>query len=108
MDLKAYYQKIREIEGKILEEFPVVASQVHPDGRLAGILTEVTRTVAAKLLVEGVARLASLEETKAFRAAVTEAKRIADAAMEAARLRVSIVPSAELEKLKSMAGKKQA
>jgi hypothetical protein len=102
MDLKIYYQKIREIEAKIVEAFPVVASGT--------VLTEVTRAVAAKLIVEGLARLATIEETKAFRELNAEAKRQADQATAAAKMHLSVLSTSELEKLKSLAGsaKKQA
>ena len=36
MDLQVYYQKIREMEGKIAEEFPLVVSVDTQDGGKAG------------------------------------------------------------------------
>ena len=48
MDLRAYYQKIRDIEAEIVEEFPVVVSVEGPDGGRAGVRTEVTRRIAAR------------------------------------------------------------
>jgi hypothetical protein len=62
MDLKAYYEKIHALEAKIGEEFPVIMSLVRE-----GVATEVTRFVAAKMVVEGTARLATPEEARAFR-----------------------------------------
>ena len=55
MDLRIYYQKIREIESKIETEFPVVKSRETADGGKGGTLTEVSRNTAAKLIVDGVA-----------------------------------------------------
>jgi len=67
MDLRLYYQKIREASSKIADAFPVVVSKETADGGKDGILNEVTRAIAAKMLVEGLARLASAEESAALR-----------------------------------------
>ena len=64
MDLKVYYKKIRETASTIPEEFAVVVSKESPDGGKAGVMSEVTRQQAAKLLVEGRVRLATKEELK--------------------------------------------
>jgi hypothetical protein len=66
MDLRGYYQKIKEIESKIADLFTVVVSLETPDGGKPGTHTEVSRTLAARMIVEGVARLATPEEKAAF------------------------------------------
>ena len=43
MDLRAYYQKIRDTEAEITEAFPMVVSLATADGGKEGVLTEVTR-----------------------------------------------------------------
>jgi|SRR6478609_9047201 len=68
MDLRAYYQKIRDIEQTIEGDIVVVVSQQTPDGGQAGVLTEVTRAVAARLISELRARLATPEEAAEHRA----------------------------------------
>jgi len=103
MDLKIYYQKIRETEGKLTEAYPVVVSQETQDGGKAGVAMEVTRAIAAKMFVEGTARPATAEEAKAFRDRQAKAKQEADAAAASAQLKVSVVPTATLEKLTSAA-----
>jgi hypothetical protein len=103
MDLRVYYQKIRDAEAKITEDFPVVVSIESADGGKEGVKTEVTRQTAAKLLVEGIARLASPEQVAEFRAAVTEAKRVADRVAEAAKLRLTILSTTEMESLRGAA-----
>ncbi|HLH41379.1 MAG TPA: hypothetical protein VKV74_00235 [Bryobacteraceae bacterium] len=70
MDLKVYYQKIREIEASIAEPFVVVVSRATEDGGKAGVRSEVARRLAAKLIAEETARLASEEEAAQFRAEV--------------------------------------
>jgi hypothetical protein len=100
MDLKLYYQKIRDVESKITEAFPVVVSHETADGGKPGVLTEVTPGIAAKMLVEGAARLATAEEAMAFRTAQAEAKRVADQAAAAARVQFTVLSTAELNRLK--------
>ena len=104
MDLRLYYQKIRDMESKITEAFPVVVSNETADGGKPGVLTEVTPGIAAKMLVEGVARLATAEEATAFQAVQAEAKRAADEAAAAAKVQFTVLSTTELNKLKSDPG----
>ncbi|HTS64019.1 MAG TPA: hypothetical protein VMH28_18475 [Candidatus Acidoferrales bacterium] len=96
-----YYQKIRDMAGKILDEYPVVVSKGTADGGQAGIKTEVPRQIAAKLIIEGSADLVNEEEAAKFRAALAEAKRAAEQAAAATRLQVSVISTADLESLKA-------
>lgn len=73
MDLRAYYQKIRSIESEIREASTVIVSLETPDGGRAGVRTEVPRAVAARMIAEQKAELASEESAAEFRA-VAEAK----------------------------------
>jgi hypothetical protein len=100
MDLKHYYQKIREAESKLLDEFPVVVSRETGDGGKDGTLTEVGRRLAARMLVEGAARLATAEERDGFHTAQAEARRIAEQQAAASKVQFAVLSSAELEKLK--------
>ena len=63
MDLRVFYQKIRQLEQEIEEPHVVVVSLETPDGGKPGVKTEVTRENAARMVVEGRARLASSSET---------------------------------------------
>ena len=99
MDLKIYYQKIRDTESKIPDGFPLVISQQTDDGGKGGRCAEVTRAVAAKLITEGTARLATAEETKTYREDTAAAKKQADDASEAGKLQITVVPTAELARL---------
>ncbi len=94
MDLKAYYQKIREIEGRLPEPCVVVSVETS-DGGKAGVKTEVSRQVAARMVVEGRARVANEEETREFVEQKLEAKRVADQLAAASRMQVTVVPSSE-------------
>ena len=88
MDLKLYYRKIRDIEANIADKFPIVVSQETTDGGKEGIMTEVPRLIAAKLIVEKQARLASSEEAQGFRESMAELKRAADQFAAAARVQL--------------------
>jgi len=99
MDLKLYYQKIRDKESEITDAFPIVVSNETADGGKPGLLTEVTPGIAAKMLVEGVARLAAAEEAQAFKAAQAEARRVAEQAAAAAKVQFTVLSTAELNRL---------
>jgi|SRR5437879_5182748 len=100
MDVRVYYQKIREAEGRVADEFPIVLSLETTDGGRPGVLTEVSRRVAAKLLVDGQASLASRKEAEAFRASQADAKRTFEEAAAAARLQLTVVPTSEFERMR--------
>jgi hypothetical protein len=101
MDLRLYYQKLREVESKLVDEFPIVVSNQTMDGGKDGTKTEVPRGIAAKLIVEGVARLASKEQVKAYRDFQAEGKRIADQIAAANRLQLSVLSTMELDRLRN-------
>ena len=103
MDLQVYYQKIRNMASTITEEFPVIVSVATQSGGKEGTRTEVPRRLAAKLIVDGQARLANKEELKAHREALAEAQRIAERAAAAARLQVTVLSTTELDRLRSQA-----
>lgn len=105
MDLRAYFQKIRSIEAAIAEEFVVVVSSEGPDGGRNGQLTEVHRPVAAKLIVDGKARLAEAQEAEAFHAGIADAKRSAEASAMKDR-GLTVIGAAELSMLKELLKKK--
>jgi hypothetical protein len=81
-----------------------VVSNETADGGKPGVLTEVTPGIAAKMVVQGAARLATAQEAMAFRAAQVEAKRVADQAAAAAKVQFTVVSTTELDKLKNNPG----
>jgi len=64
MDLRGYYQKIREVEATIADAYAVIVSLETPDGGKAGTQTEVTRSLAAKMIVNGLAKLAKVADKR--------------------------------------------
>ena len=81
MDLKRYYHEIRETE-KALPPVCVIRSLETQDGGVAGVLTEVTRQVAARMIVERRAERANEKDSGQFlakrRAASEEAQKQAE------------------------------
>jgi hypothetical protein len=100
MDLKIYYQKLREIEEQIQEAHAVVVSKATPDGGKEGVKTEVARHVAAGMVADGKARLATAAETAEFRSLVAAARKAAEQATAAGRVALSVLPTAELQMLR--------
>ena len=74
MDLRAYYQQIRAVEREIADRDAVVMSVATRDGGKAGVLSEVPRGLAASLIVDGRARLATSEEVAQFRTGADQAR----------------------------------
>ena len=94
MDLNSYYIKMREQQATIAEEYPVVVSHATSDGGVKGRMTEVTKRIAARLIVEGMARLATAIETSDFHNLKQQAKAAVenvakDAALEATQIAMS-------------------
>jgi len=100
MDLKVYYQKIRDLE-QDLKAATVVVSLETPDGGTAGLRTEVSARTAAKMIVEGRARPASSEEDREFQEQKAEAKRVADHVEASKHMQVTVVSESDLRALKS-------
>lgn len=101
MDLRLFYQKLRKIEQEITEPHVVVVSNETPDGGRAGQKSEVARAVAAKLIVEGRARLASAGEVTEFRAGVELARQDAEQKAMAQKIQVNVVSEADFRAIKS-------
>ena len=101
MDLKAYYQKINEAEKQITTAFAVLISLETADGGKGGVRTEVRRQVAAKMLVDGKARIADEIEIREFEEQKAEAHRQQEQLAAANRMQVTIVPTAEFRGLRS-------
>jgi hypothetical protein len=91
MDVKQYYRKIREAESRIIEDFPLVVSLETADGGKAGVVSEVSRGNAAKMMVEGRAALATEEQKQAYSQKQAEIQQSVEKAEFAKRLQVAIV-----------------
>jgi len=101
MDLKKFYQKLREIESEIMEPFPVVVTEETPDGGQAGQKAEVSRLTAARMIVEGRARLAQPADAAAYRESVVEALRQAQQQALAQKVHLNVISEADLRAIKN-------
>ncbi len=93
MDLRSYYRKLYDVQSTIHAEYVVVSSLSTAEGGRAGVLTEVPKALAARLIAEGRAELATVEQTAAFHENARAAKEEAEAIADAAKLRVVVMPS---------------
>lgn len=100
MDLKLYFHKIRTVEATIAGDHAVVVSMETSDGGRPGQLSEVSRSVAAKLVVQGKARLASEEEAEEFQAATRDAKKAADESAMHDRVQLHVLQDADIRLLR--------
>ncbi len=95
MDLKQFYKKIRDVESSIPEKYPLVTSLVTDDGGKQGIVAEVPRYQAARMIVEGKARLSTEEEKQMHQDNLAAVQRVADEWEAARRLQLSLLLSSE-------------
>jgi hypothetical protein len=101
MDIRVYYQKVRQAESSIAKPSVLVASLETPDGGKAGVLTEVSRDVAAKLLVEGKGRLATQSEIEGYEGEQAERRRQAEEAEAGNKVQVTLLSEADIRALKT-------
>ena len=102
-----YFHKMRTIEAAIAGEHAIVVSMETADGGRAGQLSEVSRVVAAQLVVQGKARLADTEEADGFQAAIRAARKTAEDAAMRERIQLNVLNGADVELLRSVLGKEE-
>lgn len=93
MDLRAYYQKLREAEESLTTPHCIIVSLGTPDGGKPGVVTETPTSVAARMVIEGSARPATEAEIEEFREKEATARQTAEEAMAASKLQVVVVPA---------------
>src|SRR3954471_6961719 len=91
MDIRVYFQKIRETERNLADPYAVVVSLETPEGGKAGRTTEVSRSSAAQLIVEGKVRLATEEERADFYNEAKEAFAAAEEERMASKIQLTVV-----------------
>ena len=96
MDVRQYFRKIRETEASISEEYPIVVSLETGDGGKAGLLSEVSRFLAAKMVVEGRVMLATPEQKQQYFDELASARMAAEQADFARKLHLSIIEDPSL------------
>ena len=98
MDLRNYYAKVRDAHAMLIGEHIVMVSLETSEGGKAGVKTEAPRAIAAKLIAEQRARVATDEEAREFYEANREAKAAYDDDQAAKRLQVMVIPANEFKK----------
>jgi len=103
MDLRMFYQKLRKMEQEIADPHVIVISQETSDGGKAGQKAEVSRSIAARLILEGRARLANAEETAEYRRATDQALQEAEQRATANKVQLNVISDADLRAIKGAA-----
>jgi hypothetical protein len=101
MDLRTFFQKLRKLEQEIADPHVVMVSQETSDGGRPGQMSEVSRAIAARLILEGRAHLATPEESAAFRSAAQKALEEAQQRLMAAKVQVNVISDADLRAMKN-------
>jgi hypothetical protein len=101
MDLRAFYQKLKKIEQGITDPHVLVISHETPDGGKAGQRTEVTRSNAARLILEGRAHVASTEEAADYRSTLEQARLDAEQRAMAQKIQVNVVSESDFRTIKN-------
>jgi hypothetical protein len=97
MDVKQYYRKIAETEAGVKDNFTIVVSVETSDGGRAGVLSEVSRHTAARLIVEGRALVASVQQKQQYFEQQTAIRKAAAKAELARRVQVAIIADPDLK-----------
>ncbi len=92
MDVRIYYQKLRQKEREIEAAHVLIISLETPEGGRGGQATEVGRELAARMIVEGRARLATEAEVAAYEAEQERGRLEAEEKALSGRLLVNLVP----------------
>ena len=66
MDLRDFFRRVRSVSQTMSDPFVVIASKATSDGGKAGVLSYVRREMAARLIVEDKAEMASDEQAIAY------------------------------------------
>lgn len=92
MDLRVFFQKVKEMEHAIPGDPAIVVSHETPDGGREGSVTEVSRALAAQLIVDGRARLATEQESAGYKTAQESIRQKAEERALAGRVMFNLVP----------------
>src|SRR5579863_6639836 len=100
MDMRSYYKKVRDADAALTGEHFVMVSLETSEGGKAGVRTEVPRAIAARLIAEVRARVATEDETREFHEANREAREAHEESEAAKRVQVMVIPAHQLKKQK--------
>ncbi|HBY60814.1 MAG TPA: hypothetical protein DEH78_13410 [Solibacterales bacterium] len=100
MDMRDYYQRIREIEASVTEDEIVVVSLATADGGKPDVKREVSKQIGAKLVAEGRARLATSHEAEEHRSRMASDFQRAEQQALVAKTQLAVLPESELRALR--------
>jgi hypothetical protein len=98
MDLRSYYKKVREADSTLMGNDIVLVSLATSEGGKEGVLTEAPRSVAAKLIAEQRARVATEAEAEMFREEMRTARDQYEQEEAARRVQLVMVPARSTKK----------
>jgi len=101
VDLRAFYQKVQKQEKEIPGSHAIVVSTETADGGRPGQTTEVAKGVAARMIVEGKARLATAEECAKHQANVMQGIEETKRRDLMGRAQVRLLSDSDVEALRS-------
>ena len=91
MDVRQFYKKVREVQSGIGEPFVYVTSLETSDGGRPGLVVEVSRELAARLLVESRVTRSSQAEVDVYRRTQQSARKAAERAELAKTIQVAVI-----------------
>ena len=95
MDVRSYYKKVRDTEETLRRNEVVLVSLATPEGGKEGVRTEAPRSVAARMIAEGRARVATDEEATEFREGLRAARQKYEREEAARRVQIVVMPQAD-------------
>jgi hypothetical protein len=98
MDLRSYYKKVREADSTLKGNDIVLVSLATSEGGREGVLTEAPRSVAAKLIAEQRARVATEAEAEGFREEMRTARDRYEQEEATRRVQLVMVPARSARK----------
>jgi hypothetical protein len=98
MDLRSYYKKVRDEEAALTGDHIVIVSLETSEGGKPGVLTEAPRAIAARLIAEERARVATEEEAREFHEANREGRTAHEETEAAKRVQVMVIPARQFKK----------
>ena len=101
MDVRVYFEKVRQTEAAIAEPHVLVTSLETPDGGKPGTISEVSRNRAARLIVEHRALLSTAGEIAEFRIREDQTRRMLEEEVVSNRVQVSLISNADLRAIKA-------
>ena len=101
MNMRQFYQKIKDVEDSITSAEVVIVSNETPDGGKAGVKNEVKRLVAARMVAEGRARVATNEEILVYRQELQEGYQRGLEAVNSAKVQLAVLSDSEMKSIRS-------